>query len=181
MSLGVEGAGKFCDPHSIERARKRLASGSARANRRAGFLVLSGSFNPVHTQHVRILEEARRHFERAGWLVIAGFLAPSSDEYVWSKLGPNALDLQDRRTLCELAVLESDWLGVCGRAELSSRWVARGVREELAWHCRDLLGGNALAGVEVMGSDTAVRLLTRILAGQPDGVPVRTQEERAIC
>jgi nicotinate (nicotinamide) nucleotide adenylyltransferase len=77
-------------------------------------LVLSGSFNPVHSQHIATLECARNHLTKIGYNVIAGFLSPSSDDYVGNKLGKDAFDLKMRTELCDLAAEDSDWISTCG-------------------------------------------------------------------
>merc|ERR1711879_319589 len=67
-------------------------------------VVLPGSFNPPHCEHVRSLELARQHLEQKGVTVVAGFLQPSSDSYVTQKVGhASAIRLDDRITMCEIA------------------------------------------------------------------------------
>jgi hypothetical protein len=44
--------------------------------------------------------------------VVGAFLCPSSDSYVRSKLGADAISLDDRNRLAELAVRDSDWIDV---------------------------------------------------------------------
>jgi nicotinic acid mononucleotide adenylyltransferase len=110
----------FCDEASIEKARQQLVSSAIRINENIAFLVLSGSFNPVHTQHVHLLEVTKQHLEKLGWKIIAGFMAPSSEAYVGKKLGGHALSLNQRIMLCKLAAQSSDWISVCSKGELSS-------------------------------------------------------------
>ena len=73
---------------------------------RMAVLVMPGSFNPVHTDHVAVLRLARDHIEReTGALVVAGLLQPSSDKYLVHKCGPQgAMALHDRVAACVLAV-----------------------------------------------------------------------------
>jgi nicotinic acid mononucleotide adenylyltransferase len=118
-------------------------------------LVLSGSFNPVHREHLTIIEQARGELERIGWTIRAGFLAPSSDAYVRKKLGAEAIALPRRIHLCRLAVAAASWIEVCETGELSSYRTARRLRE--TWP------GNDLTVIEIMGGDTAVRLLGQLV------------------
>jgi len=79
------------------------------------FLMLGGSFNPVHNEHIQILEIAKRHCERhLGKVVVAGFLGVSSKDHVTGKCGSRgAITLKHRNAMCELAVANSDWISVC--------------------------------------------------------------------
>ena len=72
-------------------------------------LVLSGSFNPIHTGHIMMLEEARKHLEEEEKEnnILAMILAPSSDEYLLKKLGKDAIPLDKRVKLCRFAVESS--------------------------------------------------------------------------
>ena len=171
----------FCDQAAIEKVKRRLISASSGRVEKLAFLILSGSFNPIHTQHVRALEATRKHLENVGWTIVAGFLAPSSDAYVKEKLRANALPIGQRIELCKLAVEGSDWISVCSKGELSSNWACRSVRSELEHRCRDALKGNQLTGFEIMGSDAAVRLFEKIVAQRRSGATVSSQRGRRIC
>lgn len=47
----------------------------------------TGSFCPIHTEHVRLLEIAKQYFEdKLGKTVIGGYFSPSHDDYVGRKL-----------------------------------------------------------------------------------------------
>jgi nicotinic acid mononucleotide adenylyltransferase len=123
------------------------------------FVTLSGSFNPVHVQHIRLLEIARTALQQLGWAVIGGFLSPSSDEYLAGKLSMEILSFERRRELCTLATETSDWLSVCPWSEFSSYKACVRLRKELELECAPILSGHSLTGVEVMGSDAAIRIL----------------------
>src|SRR5262249_4496942 len=58
---------------------------------------------------------------------------------------------------------ESDWVGVCPWGEFSSYKLCIKLRERLEHECARWLKGRGLSGVEVMGSDTAVRIFDRVL------------------
>jgi uncharacterized protein (TIGR02452 family) len=72
-------------------------------------LILSGSLNPIHYGHVMMLEEARKYLESLSlkqhhFNVLGMVLAPSSDGYVSKKLGKEAITLEKRCQLCQLAI-----------------------------------------------------------------------------
>lgn len=170
---------RFCRPSALEGVSRRIA----RADPAGGalcFLVLSGSFSPVHTQHVVALEAVKAHLDGAGWQVMAGFLAPSSTDHVCEKIGDRGLPLAKRIELCELAVDHVGWIEVCADGERSSRWVTRWVREELERSCRHQLDGRELTGVEIMGTDTIVRLFDDTLA-KASSADRAGAAERIVC
>ena len=113
--------------------------------------------------------------------MIGGFLAPSSDAYVQKKLGAEGLPLRWRIALCELAIEEVDWVSVCVKAELSSKRACNGVRSELEHCCCDVLDGRRLTGVEIMGSDTVVRIFSKTLMENTAKGGRSTQQGRVIC
>lgn len=53
-------------------------------------IAMGGAFNPVHTQHVAVMVEAKRFLENYGgggqYKVIEGCLAPAHDGYVKRKM-----------------------------------------------------------------------------------------------
>lgn len=145
-----------------EKLRPRLSSILCSQRGRLAVLVMSGSFNPVHTQHIRALEFARAALEHAGWGVAGGFLAPSSDDYLEGKPSTEILSFSRRVELCGLVTQESAWLSVCLRGEFSSYRACTRLREQLELQCAALLKGRSLTGIEVMGSDTAIRILDKV-------------------
>lgn len=148
---------------SLAKVCAGLATDGAGQAERLAFLVLPGSFNPVHTQHLRALEIARHVMLDAGWYVIGGFLAPSDDQYVRSKIGSNAWPLSRRLELCRLATDDSPWVGVTPWAEFGSFRAARRLQDAIESGFRDGLRARRLEGVVVMGSDTALRILRSVL------------------
>ncbi len=145
----------------IEKFKLRLADADCSNAKRLAFLALSGALNPVHTQHIRALQIVRTEFERLGWTVVGGFLAPSDDHYVKSKTDKSAWSITQRIKLCEAATRESDWVDVCPWGEFSSNKVRIGLRDYLEHNCTALLAGRSLTGIEIMGSDTAMRILDK--------------------
>jgi hypothetical protein len=168
----------FCDGLCIENVKHQLYLLHCGRSRGLAFLVLSGSFNPIHVQHICALDLARQHAQDLEWAVVGGFLAPSSDTYVKAKLGSRALPLERRKRLCQLATEGAGWISVCSKAEFSSNRVCRRIRKELEHHCADILKGRRLAGVEIMGSDTVVRIFDRVLA--QEGSSRSSQRGRAV-
>ena len=171
---------RFCEESQIAKVRRQISLAGAGENKLA-FLLLSGSFNPIHTQHVRALELTRHHLETLKYAVVAAFLAPSSDTQVHEKLGAECFLLAERIGLCRLAVAELDWVSVCIKGEFSSNWACRAVRNELEQGCIDVLNGRQLTGIEVMGSDTVVRIFDKVLLKHSRQQDVSSQRGRTVC
>jgi nicotinic acid mononucleotide adenylyltransferase len=152
----------YCDARAVTTARDALRSLSG-WHTNLCFLLLSGSFNPIHRGHLRVLEVARQHVIDLGWGVIGAFIAPSTDTYVKQKLGPQALPLLDRIELCLLSTSRHDWIEVCRHGEMYGPRACAGITKELGAGCFDLLHGRQIRGVEVMGSDTLRRIFKRLL------------------
>jgi cytidylyltransferase-like protein len=171
---------QLCDESGIAKVRHQIGLRGC-SGKELAFVILSGSFNPVHTQHIRALDLTRKYVESLGWAVVGGFLAPSSDAYVQGKLGRKALPLRRRIALCELAIEGLDWVGVCSKGEVSSYMVCRGVRRELEHYCCDVLSGRRLTGIEIMGSDTVVRIFGKILMQNSSKKRESTQRGRVVC
>src|SRR4029450_6490830 len=93
---------RFCDASDLDKVRRQISI-AVRGREKLAFLLLSGSFNPVHTQHVRALSSTRKYIERLGWTVVGGFLAPSTDTYMKEKFAEAGLSLTRRIALCKLA------------------------------------------------------------------------------
>jgi nicotinic acid mononucleotide adenylyltransferase len=121
------------------RSLQGIADGTSRE---LGFLVLSGSFNPIHQGHMRVLHVARTKCSHDGVGIIAGFLAPSSDEYVSAKLGGQAWPLRFRSQLCAVAAAESDWIDVWDSGQMSGFRVCGEILEQLREHYTCLLKGH---------------------------------------
>jgi len=170
----------FCDQNSVERVLHRINQISHNSNKLA-FLVLSGSFNPVHTQHIRALILTRKYLEYLEWTVIGGFLSPSSDHHVLGKLQVESFPLMRRIELCNIAIEGFDWLNVCVKGEFSSNRACRGIHNELQYHCFKVLGDRQLTGVEIMGSDVVVRIFDKVLNENSSKEKVMSWQNRIIC
>jgi hypothetical protein len=166
-----------------EKFARRLLSLRCAAGDRLAFLSLSGSLSPVHTQHMRALEAARNALTRGGWTVVTGFLAPASDKFLKGKLGVEAWLLEKRTRLCEVVAGESDWVDVCSWGEFRSYRLCTALREHLQHECAEL-NGRSLTGIEVMGSDAAIRILDENVAdwdGADPGARDSWYRGRVIC
>lgn len=160
----MEQSAKRDEAVPIEKISSRFESFHETEPRRFGVLVMSGSFSPVHTQHIRAMEAVRIALQNAGWIVAGGFLAPSDDQYVQSKGNIVAFSFSRRTELCRLATGQSDWLDVCSLREFRTYWVCTTVREQVERQCTALLRGRRIWGIEVMGSDTAIRIMEDLIA-----------------
>jgi len=125
-------------------------------------LVLSGSFNPVHLSHVQSFEAAKDALEKdPKFKVIAGFISTSSDSHVTSKLGQDAMKLEARNKMCELAVADSNWITMCGWGWASARRVCdkvhRTVVERVLPKYFKNLDTSRIECVEICGADHAAK------------------------
>ena len=152
--------------------------------RRALVLVLNGSFNPAHVEHVSMLESARAHLESLGHLVVGGFLSPSSQDYVGSKKGPDAIPLAVRAHLCALTTSNNSWiaatrLGICSSSQAADTVLKHLTTEpgigssEINALCERK--GIQLSAVHVMGMDTLDRF--GIIRRATFGVPRRKKKQ----
>eukprot|EP00465_Bigelowiella_longifila_P012531 CAMPEP_0185274326 /NCGR_PEP_ID=MMETSP1359-20130426/51620_1 /TAXON_ID=552665 /ORGANISM="Bigelowiella longifila, Strain CCMP242" /LENGTH=89 /DNA_ID=CAMNT_0027867265 /DNA_START=99 /DNA_END=365 /DNA_ORIENTATION=- len=83
MLYGEEGTSRI-----TRKLRKNIVEiDKKRKSEPLAFLVLGGSFNPIHNQHKKALEIARNCLKENGFYVCGGFLGISSQSYLVSKLG----------------------------------------------------------------------------------------------
>lgn len=108
--------------------RSRLASKLKAASGKKGdkvFLVLGGSFNPVHRGHVENIDHAVAHLQTKGITVVAAVLVPANDTWVRHKFSKDeqhwALSEAKRIHLCELACQHSEFAVVLPWAECSAQ------------------------------------------------------------
>lgn len=116
-------------------------------------LVISGSFNPIHTQHVETLVVAKNWLEKRGETVIAGFLAPSSDDYVYQKLGSDAMFLKHRTALCAIACKEYNWISTCGWGWANGGHTTKQIKTELS----EMYPTVKFRALEICGADHAAK------------------------
>jgi cytidyltransferase-like protein len=73
-------------------------------------LLSTGSFNPIHEGHVKMLELAAKKLEENNKEVIGGFLSPSHDSYVFTKDERFQISASQRLLLCEKLINKHDLL-----------------------------------------------------------------------
>jgi hypothetical protein len=132
---------------------------------------------------MRALEAARNALTKGGWTVVAGFLTPVGDKFLKGKLGIEAWPLDKRVRLCEVAAGELDWVDVCSWGEFRSYRLCTALRAHLERECAEL-NGRSLTGIEVMGSDAAIRILDENIAdwdGADPGMRDSWYQGRVIC
>ncbi|CAF2484780.1 unnamed protein product [Rotaria sp. Silwood2] len=76
-------------------------------------LLLNGCFNPIHNNHIRLLELAREHLNSLNiYHVIGGYISPAHDAGILRKLSSLHTTWQNRLEMCRLAVHDSSWIMV---------------------------------------------------------------------
>jgi hypothetical protein len=60
--------------------------------------------------HIEIFNIAKNKLDNNENVVIGGFLVPSSDDYVYGKLGKEAISLKHRNKMIEIATSSSDFI-----------------------------------------------------------------------
>jgi len=77
-------------------------------------LALTGSFYPIHNNHIRMLTKAKEYFEKnfPEYTIVGGYIIPTHSSGLRKKMGVQPFDYQKRVTLCQLATEDSDWIDV---------------------------------------------------------------------
>lgn len=80
-------------------------------------LITAGSMNPVHQQHVGMLEIAQEELEKKhpNFKVVAGYIALNSDEMVKKKLKDQAIEFNHRAEMVRLATEDSKMFDFGGK------------------------------------------------------------------
>lgn len=157
---------------------------------RYAVLVTTGSFSPLHSGHLDMMEAARRYLDLQGVPVVAGYLSPSNDAYVGQKYpGAERLTGMHRVQLCQHAVADSDWLMTdpweALQADVNVNFTA--VLQRLQLYLEQHLRGAGLDSPPVLdlyyvfGSDNAAFSLAFIHTGQclcvDRGVPTPAHQQ----
>mmetsp|Transcript_64511 Transcript_64511/g.200012 ORF Transcript_64511/g.200012 Transcript_64511/m.200012 type:complete len:493 (-) Transcript_64511:96-1574(-) len=166
-----------CSHDEVERLVKRVSDRIATGSTQLGVVVLPGSFNPPHRDHLRCLELAREVLEARGVAVLAGFLQPSSDRYLVHKVGAErAMCLRQRVLACHIAVREaSGWIGVWCSGAANGEMAADSCGKFCSAQARQVLEAAGLRSIGahvVCGADFVVRYGWRAIA-QPRVVITR--------
>jgi len=124
-------------------------------NPKLAVIMLSGSFNPIHCDHIGVLTKAKNHLEskQYGYHVLAGFLAPSSNGYVVSKLKDEAIPLQYRNLMIQFLTLDSEWMEVLPWGLASSYQTNKLIEMQLQEHFQ----GTDIKCFELCGADHAAK------------------------
>lgn len=71
-------------------------------------LLLGGSFNPVHTEHLQLLVQIRKCLENEySYEIIAGYLVVTTDKYIFNKLRNNGMKFHHRHQMCILSTAKT--------------------------------------------------------------------------
>jgi len=109
-SLNVDVMWNTLDTDKIEGVMKDYGVHSAPVKNPI-VLVLGGSFNPPHVEHIEMLETARKACEKKGLNVVLGVLVPSTNSHVFYKAGANqTIVLKHRQAMCELMIQSKPWI-----------------------------------------------------------------------
>lgn len=98
--------------HPIDKALKNIHSIDPNCKEIIALLT-TGSFCPVHTEHIRMLEVVKIELEKQGKTVLSGYLCPSHDEYVeykMKKAGGLHIPGVHRFNMLQKALEDSSWL-----------------------------------------------------------------------
>ncbi|UJR37128.1 hypothetical protein I4U23_029832 [Adineta vaga] len=78
-------------------------------------LLLNGCFNPIHNNHIRLLEIAREHLNSLNqYHILGGYVSPTHDSGIQRKLSTIHVTWQARLEMCCLAVHDSSWIMIDG-------------------------------------------------------------------
>jgi len=72
-------------------------------------LITSGSYAPIHSGHIDLMEAAKVRLEKENYEVIGGYFSPSHDNYVLTKDGVD-IPATVRCNLIQAAIDDSNWL-----------------------------------------------------------------------
>ena len=73
-------------------------------------LLSTGSFNPIHQGHIKMLELAKERLQKNQKIVVGGFLSPSHDSYVFTKDERFKITASQRLLFCEKLINKHDLL-----------------------------------------------------------------------
>lgn len=92
---------------ALEEEIKKAKADARNEGKKVAVLLATGSFSPIHRQHVTMFDIAAKWLEREhGIRVVMGVLSPSCDAYVTAKLRKEAIKFSERSEMARLAVEE---------------------------------------------------------------------------
>lgn len=98
------------DAHIKSKIEIELSLMSPDDTRNPCVLLTTGSFNPIHRQHLEQFNTVQRFLSQK-WKVLACIVSPSHDEYIKRKLGDAAIPFSHRCKMCKLAIEECQTRG----------------------------------------------------------------------
>jgi nicotinic acid mononucleotide adenylyltransferase len=75
-------------------------------------LLSTGSFCPLHSGHIDMMNEAKDTMEFYGFDVIGGFISPGNDEYINQKTGSRKISIHERISYANEKIKHIDWLAI---------------------------------------------------------------------
>jgi nicotinic acid mononucleotide adenylyltransferase len=117
-----------------------------------GIISLGGAFNPVHTQHLAVLDLAKTWLEATDkWSIIGGYLAIAPDGYVSKKLNKEAIKLKHRSEMAKLSYQHYPWMAEQPSWDFIYRH--HGSAEELGKQVHKALGRKDVQVMIIVGAD----------------------------
>lgn len=75
-------------------------------------ILTTGSFCPLHSGHIEMMEKSKSYLESIGYDVVGGYISPGHDEYISAKNAEKAIPIHYRiRTIVEM-IKDRDWISV---------------------------------------------------------------------
>jgi nicotinic acid mononucleotide adenylyltransferase len=75
-------------------------------------LLTAGSFNPMHSGHLEMMEVAKENMEKKGYSVVGGFISLGHDEYIKEKSKEKWLPINERIRIAGKFIKNSNWLEI---------------------------------------------------------------------
>lgn len=184
-NLNINKVIKNIDNLSVEKIKQ------IKSSKKLYVLLSTGSFNPIHEGHIKMLELAAKKLESQAKTVVGGFLSPSHDSYVFTKDERFQISASQRLLLCEKLIYTHDLIATDKWESLDNSYPINftDVIVRLKWMLNLLLGKYLFSkfqtkveieAVYVFGSDNYTFMDTFISSGLCVCVP-RNQEDIVKC
>ncbi|CAG8799648.1 31603_t:CDS:1, partial [Racocetra persica] len=94
---------------SIEKLLKNLSNEFSKP---PAIILMCGNFNPIHKQHIEILENAKQLLEKK-YEIVAGYISPSSENCINGKYKKEErTPFQQRKDMIEKITAKSSWIEI---------------------------------------------------------------------